>query len=140
MQEYMQKLTLLRQPVKVLVLPVTKGDTMDEDYKKIAAAFLVGGAVGALFALLYAPKSGRETRKDIARTARKIKKETVHLVEDTIDSINDFTIDMKDKVSDLIDQGVELSGSAKKDVLRNLEHGQKVIEKQKKRIVEALGL
>lgn len=113
---------------------------MDEDYKKIAAAFLVGGAVGALFALLYAPKSGRETRKDIARTARKIKKETVHLVEDTIDSVNDFTVDVKDKVSDLIDHGVELSSGAKKEVIRNLEHGQKVIEKQKKRIIEALGL
>ncbi|MDQ7786163.1 MAG: YtxH domain-containing protein [Thermodesulfovibrionales bacterium] len=113
---------------------------MDDDYKKIAAAFLVGGAVGALFALLYAPKSGKETRKDIARTARKIKKETVHLVEDTIDSVNDFTVDMKDKVSDLIEQGVELSSGAKKEVIRNLEHGQKVIEKQKKRIIEALGL
>jgi gas vesicle protein len=130
----------LWQPVKVLVIPVTKGDAMDDDYKKIAAAFLVGGAVGALFALLYAPKSGRETRKDIARTARKIKKETVHLVEDTIDSVNDFTVDMKDKVSELIDQGVELSSGAKKEVIRNLDHGQKVIEKQKKRIIEALGL
>ncbi|MEW6584886.1 MAG: YtxH domain-containing protein [Nitrospirota bacterium] len=113
---------------------------MDEDYKKIAGAFLLGGVIGAFVALLYAPQSGRETRKDITRAARRAKKETVHLVEDTIDSINDFATDVKDKVSDLIDRGVEISGSAKKDVLRNLEQGQKVMEKQKKRIVEALGL
>jgi gas vesicle protein len=33
--------------------------------------FLLGGAVGALAALLFAPKSGRELRSDIADTARK---------------------------------------------------------------------
>jgi gas vesicle protein len=33
--------------------------------------FLLGGAVGALAALLFAPKSGRELRADIADTARK---------------------------------------------------------------------
>lgn len=113
---------------------------MDDDYKKIAGAFLLGGVIGAVVALLYAPKSGRETRKDITRTARKIKKETVHLVEDTIDSINDFSADVKDKVSDVIDQGKDLSDSAKKEILKNLEQGQKVIEKQKKRVIEALGL
>ena len=113
---------------------------MDEDYRKLGAAFLLGGLLGAGFALLYAPKSGRQTRKDISKTARRIKKETVHLVEDAIDSVNDFTGDMKDKVSDLIDRGKELSDDAKKEIVRNLDHGQKVIEKQKKRIVDAMGL
>jgi gas vesicle protein len=112
---------------------------MSEDNRKIAGAFLIGGLIGAAVALLYAPKSGRETRKDIARTARKVKKETVHLVEDTIDSINDFAGDVKDKVSDIIDQGKDLSDSAKKEILKNLEDGQKIIEKQKKRIIDALG-
>lgn len=113
---------------------------MDDDYKKIAGAFLLGGAIGAVVALLYAPKSGRETRKDIAKTARRVKKETVHLVEDAVDSINDFAGDVKDKVSDIIERGRDLSDDAKKEIVRNLEQGQKIIEKQKKRIVDALGL
>ena len=113
---------------------------MDEGMKKIGAAFLLGGAIGALIALLYAPKSGKQTRRDISKTARRIKRETVDLVEDTIDDIHDFASDMKDKVSDIIDKGKDLSDSAKKEVIRNLEQGQKAIEKQKKRIVEALGL
>jgi gas vesicle protein len=111
-----------------------------DDYRKVAAAFLVGGLVGAAFALLYAPQSGRETRKDIAKKAKRIKKESVDLVEDAIDSINDFAGDMKDKVEEIIGRGRDLSDSAKKDVIRNLEQGQKAIEKQKKRIVDALGL
>ncbi|MFA4919692.1 MAG: YtxH domain-containing protein [Thermodesulfovibrionales bacterium] len=113
---------------------------MDEDYKKVALAFLIGGAVGAGIALLYAPQSGRDTRKDIAKTARRVKKETVNLVEDAVDSINDFASDVKDKVSDIIDRGKDLSDDAKKEVLRNLEQGQKVIEKQRKKVIEALGL
>jgi gas vesicle protein len=113
---------------------------MDEDYKKVALAFLIGGAVGAGIALLYAPQSGRDTRKDIVKTARRVKKETVNLVEDAVDSINDFASDVKDKVSDIIDRGKDLSEDAKKEVLRNLEQGQKVIEKQRKKVIEALGL
>ena len=35
------------------------------------SCFLIGGAVGAVVALLFAPKSGRELRGDIADTARK---------------------------------------------------------------------
>ena len=135
-------MTLSVIPVKVynILFAFRKETDMEDDYRKIAAAFLVGGLVGAAVALLYAPKSGRETRKDIAKTARKIKKETVHLVEDDVDSINDFAGDMRDKVTDVIERGKDLSDGAKKEIIRNLEHGQKVIEKQKKRIVEALGM
>lgn len=135
-------MTLSVIPVKVynILFAFRKETDMEDDYRKIAAAFLVGGLVGAAVALLYAPKSGRETRKDIAKTARKIKKETVHLVEDAVDSINDFAGDMRDKVTDVIERGKDLSDGAKKEIIRNLEHGQKVIEKQKKRIVEALGM
>lgn len=34
--------------------------------QKIAAAFLLGAVVGGVIALLYAPRSGKETRKDIS--------------------------------------------------------------------------
>jgi len=115
-------------------------NTMDDDLKKIAGAFLLGGMIGAFVALLYAPKSGRETRKDISRAARRVKRETVDLVEDAIDSINEFSGDVKDRVSDIIDRGKELSDGAKKEIIKNLDHGQKVIEKQRKRIAEALGI
>jgi gas vesicle protein len=113
---------------------------MNEDTTKIAGAFLLGGLVGATIALLYAPKSGRETRKDISKAAKRIKKETSELVDDTIDTINEFASDVKDRVSDIVERGVELSDHAKKEIIKTFEQGQKAFEKQKHRIVEGLGL
>lgn len=115
-------------------------DIMDRDATRILGAFLIGGLIGAAAALLYAPQSGRETRKDISKKARRVKKGAVDLVEDIAESVSDFTGDMKDTAEDIIDRGRELSESAKKELVATLEHGQKVIEKQRKKIIEALGL
>src|SRR4030043_229180 len=115
-------------------------DIMDRDATRILGAFLIGGVIGAAAALLYAPQSGRETRKDISKKARRVKKGAVDLVEDIAESVSDFTGDVKDTAEDIIDRGRELSESAKKEIVATLEHGQKVIEKQRKKIIEALGL
>lgn len=113
---------------------------MNDDAGKIASAFLLGGLIGAFVALLYAPKSGSETRKDISKAARRIKRNTVDLVEDTIESVEDFVGDVKDKASEIIERGIEMSESAKKEIVRTFEYGQKAFEKQKKRVIEGLGL
>jgi gas vesicle protein len=107
---------------------------------KIAAAFLIGGAIGAAIALLYAPQSGLETRADIKRTARRVRREAADLVEDTIGKVDDFIDDTKDIVSEIIERGSELSGAAKKEIVKTLEQGSKSIEKQKNRIMEAIGI
>jgi gas vesicle protein len=119
---------------------ILKEENMDDNAKKVAGAFLLGGMIGGLVALLYAPKSGRQTRKDISRTARRIKNETADLVEETVQGINDFAGDVKDKVTDIIERGIELTDDAKKEIIKNFEYGQKAIEKQKKRIIEYLGI
>ena len=46
---------------------------------RAAIAFLAGLAVGAGVALLFAPKSGAETRADLARQARKARRAAGHL-------------------------------------------------------------
>ncbi|MCG6534089.1 MAG: YtxH domain-containing protein [Syntrophales bacterium LBB04] len=113
---------------------------MKDNTTKIGGAFLIGAMIGAAIALLYAPKSGRETRKDITRAARRVKNSTVDLIEDAIDDVNGFVSDLRAKAADIVDQGVDLSAKAKKEIVITLEHGQKVIEKQRKKLSEALGL
>jgi gas vesicle protein len=134
-------LTLTVFPVTVRIKKDSeRRKIMNDEARAVAGAFLLGGLIGAGIALLYAPKSGRETRKDISRAARRVKKDAVELVEDTIQSVDEFVGNVKDRASDIIDMGVDLSDSAKKEVVKSLEYGQKIIEKQRKRIIEGLGL
>jgi len=113
---------------------------MDKDATRLMGAFLLGGLIGATVALLYAPKSGRETRKDITKAAKRVKRGAADLVEDITESVADFTSDMKDKANDIAERGRELSENARKEIVTTLDHGQKVLEKQRKRIADALGL
>ena len=113
---------------------------MDKDATRIMSAFLLGGLIGATVALLYAPKSGRETRKDLSKAAKRVKRGAADLVEDITESVADFTSEMKDKATDIAERGRELSENARKEIAATLEHGQKALEKQRKRIVDALGL
>jgi gas vesicle protein len=113
---------------------------MEEDTTKIGVALLIGGLIGAAVALLYAPQSGRETRKDITRASRRGKNFAVDLIEDTIDDVNDLAKDLKKRACDIFEQGVDLSDKTKKEIVTALEQGQKTIEKQRQKFTEALGL
>ncbi|MHB8581296.1 MAG: YtxH domain-containing protein [Ignavibacteriaceae bacterium] len=62
--------------------------------KNFIIGFIAGGAIGAIFALLYAPKSGKELRGDI-------KSKTDSLMDDA----NDYINEAKDKAKDLINDG-----------------------------------
>ena len=54
-----------------------------------ATAFLIGLAIGAGAALLLAPKSGAETRADIARQARRARRSATRFAEDMRDRASD---------------------------------------------------
>ncbi|MEN6489640.1 MAG: YtxH domain-containing protein [Syntrophaceae bacterium] len=112
---------------------------MNDNITKIGGAILIGGLVGAAIGLLYAPKSGQRTRRDIIRTARKVKNSATDLIEDTIDDVHDIIKDLRGKASDVVDQGTGLTDRAKKEIIATLEQGQKTIEKQKQKFTEALG-
>jgi uncharacterized membrane protein YebE (DUF533 family) len=50
---------------------VRRGGAADAELSNGAVCFLLGGVVGAAVALLFAPKSGRELRGDLADVTRK---------------------------------------------------------------------
>ena len=53
------------------------------------AAFAIGALAGAGIALLYAPRSGKETRKLIAAKGRDLKGKATDAIEDAKDFIDD---------------------------------------------------
>lgn len=109
-----------------------------DDLRKVTVAMLIGGIIGAGVALLYAPQSGTETRRDISRTARKFKRRTTELVDDAVDGVSDFVEHMKDLTSEIVERGVDLSESARKEIVHAYEHGQKAFTKQRERVADLL--
>jgi gas vesicle protein len=113
---------------------------MDDNRKMIGGAFLLGGVAGAVIALLYAPRSGKETRRDLSRSVRRVSNDAVDLIEETIEEVNGLASDLKEKASDIMEQGTDLSGKAWKEIVSTLEHGRRSIKKRKKRLRKALGI
>jgi len=66
--------------------------------KGFLIGFLAGGAIGAILALLYAPKSGKELRSDI-----KLKTDGI------LDDADKYLAEAKDKAKDLINEGKKKS-------------------------------
>ena len=73
------------------------------------AAFAVGAAVGAGLALLFAPRSGRETRELLAQRA----------------------CDLRDKAVDSVDSAKELILEKKAEILAAVEAGKQAIREER---------
>lgn len=66
-------------------------------------SFIFGLAVGAGLALLFAPRSGAETRRDLQRRAREVGDQAQDLVSELTESVGSTIKHAKDSVEDRID-------------------------------------
>ena len=114
-------------------------DSTSDKVKAGALLLVAGGIIGAGLALLFAPQSGKKTRRDIERFSRKAKERAVDVVEEFADSVHDMIDSVSDRAADLLDKGKDMAHSAKKDVLKAIEEGQAKLEKEKSRLAKMLG-
>jgi gas vesicle protein len=103
--------------------------------KRIAGAFFIGGLLGAGVALLFAPHSGKRTRKDISRFTRDAAHKAKDVIEDATESVEDLVDKISDRLSDLASSQKEITEGAKKKIVHTLDNVHKVIEKQKARFI-----
>jgi gas vesicle protein len=97
----------------------------DEGYGSgsILLSFLLGGLVGAGFALLLAPQSGRETRQKIKELSEDAKEKAMGYVED-----------VKGKVTSNIEKGKGFYEEKKTLLSSAIEAGKGAYEKEKERL------
>ncbi|HYP53962.1 MAG TPA: YtxH domain-containing protein [Pyrinomonadaceae bacterium] len=93
----------------------------DEDLSTRLTYFVIGGTVGAIVALLFAPKSGRELRGDIADATRK-----------SVDRTRETATQLGSRAGEYYDVAAnkagELAASAREAATRRGEHLSAAIE------------
>ena len=93
-------------------------------------AFFTGFMAGAVISLLYAPSSGKETRKKIRDTSVEAKNRTVEFANQATDSakqgVQTFVEHGKESVHGIVDSGKERLQQAGEQVKSAVETGRKV--------------
>jgi len=93
--------------------------------------FLAGAGVGAALALLFAPKSGRETREIIARTASEGREYLTTKVGEGRQYVEQTTRKVSDDVSSFIDKGKEALARQKEQISAAFEAGKAAYREEK---------
>jgi gas vesicle protein len=82
--------------------------------------FVIGGGVGAIIALLFAPRSGKETRELIAQKAGEGK-----------EYLSSTARNVQEKASDVLDQTKETLGQKRSQISAAIEAGKQAYKDEK---------
>ncbi len=98
--------------------------------------FLIGGFVGASVALLFAPKSGEETRKYLEAKYRTGSEEFGGRLRSGREYVSERKEEISHKISDAIDKGRETVNRQKEQVESAIEAGKKAYQEEKSKLEE----
>src|SRR5258707_13486477 len=108
-------------------------DRYDEDVRSLVW-FLAGLGVGATVALLYAPRTGKETRKMISKAAergRDFVEDQAEAVRDRATAVRDRAVDLggdiRDRSRDLYERGRDLAKDVSEDAATLFDLGKKIV-------------
>gem|GEM_PF-143431 len=105
-----------------------------------AGALFLGLAIGAGLALLFAPKSGEETRRDIERQARRARERASEFADEFSNNVSDTLDQARHEVEDRLDAARDAMEVRRRQVARAVEAGraaaQQAREELEQRIAE----
>jgi len=110
----------------------------DDSRAQGLAWFLAGLGVGALVGILYAPKSGRETREDIAQSARDGSEYLRTKGREAAGRVGDLVDRGKDQVGDYVDRGREAFDRGRAQWEEFVERGKSLVGDQSARVGAAV--
>jgi gas vesicle protein len=88
--------------------------------------FVVGAAIGAGVALLFAPQSGERTRRDLTRRGKKLKHRAQETLEEFADEVQTRGRDLKESVEEFAD-----------DVMDEVKEKRRTVERSADRAVSS---
>lgn len=103
-----------------------------------AVWFLAGISIGALVGILYAPKSGRETREDIACGARGGSEYLRNKSRDAADKVSTLMDKGKDQMNTYVDRGRDVLDKGRAQWDEFVERGKGLVGEKKDRVSAAV--
>ena len=105
--------------------------------KPILGGFLVGSVIGVATALLFAPRSGQETRAELRDRAVDLRDRTSETVKDTVSQAKTKAYELKDTVTDTVrEKAEEIKQRGKHTVSRKLDDVSEAVDTGKQRVNE----
>ena len=97
---------------------------------RAAAFFAAGGLLGAGLTLLFAPQSGRRTRRDLRHMGEKALNRAESMRADVLHSVENWMEEFSETLKDAVSQGREWSEATRLQARQGLEFGKQYIEKE----------
>jgi gas vesicle protein len=101
------------------------------------ALLAAGSLVGAGLALLFAPHSGRETRRSLARKGELIKMRARDLQSDLNSKMDTFFVDVRRDMRSCLNDGKSWTDGKKHELEQALKAGKKKLEKEVARVLHS---
>ena len=111
---------------------------MAEDKSYGLAWFLAGLGVGALVGVLYAPKSGRETREDLVTGAKEGSEYLRARTREAAESVSTLVDKGKEQVGEYVDRGREVVDRGRAQWEEFVERGKSLVSDQSTRVTAAV--
>jgi len=112
---------------------------MAEESKSFGLAwFLAGLGLGALVGILYAPKSGRETREDLVTGAREGTEYLRARTRQAAEEVSALVDKSKEQVSEYVDRGREAVDRGRAQWEEFVERGKNLVTDQTTRVTAAV--
>jgi gas vesicle protein len=101
--------------------------------KHVFTGLLIGGVVGAVTMLLFAPRTGAETRTELRDKAIELRDRTTETVKDTVSQAKTKASELKDNVWD---RAAEIKQRGKQTAREKLEQVSNAMDNGKERVQE----
>lgn len=88
---------------------------------------LAGGLVGASVALLFAPQSGRRTRRNLQRLGNRMASRAQDFQEDLQERVEDLVEELRETGSEGLRKGREATVKVRDEILGTLQAGREIL-------------